>query len=54
MNVQVDKIPATEVKLLAMTLLDGALKYYENPKNVKAFNEWLKKRKSGQSSLIQA
>lgn len=54
MNIQVDKIPETEAKLLAMALLDGALKYYEDPKNVKAFKEWLKTRKQEQSVLLQA
>ncbi len=52
MDIQVDKIPATEAKLLAMALLDGALKFYEDPKNVQAFNEWLRQKNSKQSALI--
>jgi len=37
-------IPENEIRFLAMTLLDGAKKFYENPENVAAFKEWQKKR----------
>ncbi len=45
MKIYVEKIPQKEVRAMAIAVLDGAIEFYKNPENVRAFNEWLKKRK---------
>ena len=44
MEFQTEKIHKIDAKLLSMTVIDGALKFYENPKNVAAFKKWQKER----------
>ena len=40
----VKKIHEVESKILAVTVLGSARKFYENPENVAAFKKWQKER----------
>lgn len=53
-DIQVEKISEIDAKMLAMTFLDLALKFYQDPKNVAAFNEWQKKRRAKEKALAGA
>ncbi len=44
-KINVNAIPQHDIKLLSMTVLDDAIEFYKDPKNVAAFKEWQKKRK---------
>lgn len=44
-------IPEADVKLLAMTFLEGVRKFYSDPKNVAKFKEWQKQRQQEQKTL---
>ena len=48
MKIDVEKIPQKEVWAMARATLEGAREFYKNPENVRAFNEWLEKRKKSQ------
>lgn len=37
-------IPAVEVQILSATFLDAVQRFYENPDNVRRFEEWRNKR----------
>lgn len=38
------KIPEADLKIHSMTLLECAKRFYQNPKNVEAFEKWKKER----------
>ncbi len=50
MKINVEKIPKEEVRLLSLAALKGAIEFYKDPENVRAFNEWLKNRKKSQTN----
>lgn len=39
------KIPEEKMRAMARATLEGAREFYKNLENVRAFNEWLQKRK---------
>lgn len=43
-KINVSEIPQIELKLLGRTFLDAVKKFYEDPENVKGFEEWKAKR----------
>lgn len=43
-KINVSEIPQIELKLLGRTFLDAVKKFYENPENVRGFEEWKAKR----------
>lgn len=45
-------IPETEVRLLAMSFLEGIREYYSNPENVKKYQEWQQKQKQIKKTLL--
>lgn len=52
-SVKVDcsKISNTERKLLASTILDAVNRFYDDPVNVKKFNEWLPKYQERKAAM---
>lgn len=43
-NFDTTQISDIEARLLAKSLLDGYNQFYKDPENVKAFEEWQRKR----------
>ena len=43
-NIDTSKIPESEVKLLAVGLIEAAKRFYSNPKNVLEFQEWKRRQ----------
>lgn len=43
-RIDVREIPGTEVQNLAMTFLSAVRRFYEDPKNEAAFQEWKRRR----------
>ncbi len=37
-------VPAVEMGLFVKSLYEGALRFYENPENMRRFKEWQRKR----------
>lgn len=51
MKIDVEKIPQEEVRAMARAALEGAREFYKNPENIRAFNEWLEKRKKSKNQI---
>lgn len=45
-NIIVEDIPESVVRELAIATLEGAKKFYEDPQNVRKYEEWRKNRKN--------
>ena len=39
-----NKIPEVEFRLLARAIIEDAKRYFEDPENMRAYQEWLKSR----------
>ena len=44
-RIHTDEIPPVAARSLAVTFLDAITKFYEDPSNVKEFEEWQRKRR---------
>ena len=44
-------IPEAEIKLLAMSFLEGVRQYYSDPKNVAKFKKWQKQKQKEKKTL---
>ena len=49
-RIDTSKIPAVEVQLLSATILKSAQAFYDDPENVRRFNEWLEAREKEASN----
>ena len=43
-RIDTSQIPAVEVQILSATFLDAVQRFYENPDNIRRFEEWHNKR----------
>lgn len=43
-RIDTSQIPAVEVQILSATFLDAVQRFYENPDNIRRFEEWRNKR----------
>ena len=43
-RIDTSRIPAVEVQILSATFLDAVQRFYENPDNIRRFEEWRNKR----------
>ncbi|MCD7878331.1 MAG: hypothetical protein LUG16_00175 [Candidatus Gastranaerophilales bacterium] len=52
MKINTELIPETDIKMLSITLLESAKKFYNDPQNVKTFKEWQKQRSTNCGTCI--
>ena len=44
-KIDLNKVPAAEMRALCETLLEAAKRFYENPENRRKYEEWLAEKK---------
>ena len=44
-HVDLDLVPAVDLGLLVRSLYEGALRFYENPDNMRRFEAWQKEKR---------
>lgn len=44
-KIDLNKVPAAEMRVLCETLLEAAKRFYENPENRRKYEEWLAEKK---------
>lgn len=49
-RIDTSRIPAVEVQILSATFLDAVQRFYENPDNIRRFEEWRNKRNGGKTN----
>ena len=49
-RIDTSQIPAVEVQILSATFLDAVQRFYENPDNIRRFEEWRNKRNGGKTN----
>ena len=50
-RIDTSQIPAVEVQILSATFLDAVQRFYENPDNIRRFEEWRNKRNGGKVNV---
>ena len=50
-RIDTSQISAVEVQILSATFLDAVQRFYENPDNIRRFEEWRNKRNGGKVNV---
>jgi len=48
-KIDATQIPEVELRVLCAAFLDGVKRFYDCPENVAGFEQWLEKRKGGET-----
>lgn len=49
-RIDTSQIPAVEVQILSATFLDAVQRFYDDPENIRRFEEWRNKRNGGKTN----